>query len=360
MSKRPPNICNDTRATSKEVLLLSSPATAASIANNVVDTNRISSVSSQHDDDPSQTLSHQSNTQCDDNPSVAATFKGSSRYRRPHLSPCSLKCSTWSRQRIRTAACRCLSSAIICTVRLILNPGPSAYLIHSIIVLFDMLLIHIFANTPWLSFGGEITAIIFATIFHFTNQKIFELLETTIIAALVSIHMIQSRDEHWDREDHLEKDVIGLQLYIEHHAINHTTDADIEIGNRGRRRSLTLNDKKGSISRRRSSISKLDANDNQSSRSTIRRSSLLNNAGSFVENDNEENEDSNIPCDISTFASSRRSRMNVEGERSKASTCWHHFFEHFLDGSAGVLYTSFVGLIIDEIVNLYWLEGDKK
>ena len=77
-----------------------------------------------------------------------------------------------------------------------------------------MLLIHIFANTPWLSLGGEIAAISFATIFHLTNQKIFELLETTIIAALVSIHMIQSRDEHWDREDNLEKDVIGLQLYI--------------------------------------------------------------------------------------------------------------------------------------------------
>jgi len=227
-----------------------------------------------------------------------------------------------------------------------------------------MLLIHIFANTPWLSFGGEITAIVFATIFHFTNQKVIELLETTIIAALVSIHMIQSRDEHWDREDHLEKDVIGLQLYIEHRAMNNTTDVPEDIESSGRRRSSILNDKVGaSIVRRRSSISKLDANDNQSSR-TIRRSSLLNNAGSFVgnDNDNEENVDSPIPhCDTSTFASSRRSRMeHVQGERNKASTCLHHFFAHFLDGSAGVLYTSFVGLIIDEIVNLYWLEGDKK
>jgi len=226
-----------------------------------------------------------------------------------------------------------------------------------------MLLIHIFANTPWLSFGGEITAILFATIFHLTNQKIAELLETTIIAALVSIHMIQSRDEHWDREDHLEKDVIGLQLYIEHHAINNTTDAeDIEIGNSSRRRSSILNDRGDSIARRRSSISKLDANDNQGSISTKRRSSLLNHSGSFVENDNEneENVNSNI-TDMSTFASSKRSRMeHIKGERNKASACWHHFFEHFLDGSAGVLYTSFVGLIIDEIVNLYWLEGDKK
>jgi len=222
MISRPPNICNDTRATSKEVLLLSNSTTAAA-ANNVVDTNSISVVSSHHGDTsaPPQPT-RQSSIVHDDNQSVAATFGGSSRYRRPHLSPCSLNCSTWSRRRKRTALCGCFSSAIVCTVRLILNPGPSAYLIHSIIVLFDMLLIHIFANTPWLSFGGEITAISLATIFHLTNQKIFELLETTIIAALVSIHMIQSRDEHWDREDHLEKDVIGLQLYIEHHAINNT------------------------------------------------------------------------------------------------------------------------------------------
>lgn len=36
------------------------------------------------------------------------------------------------------------------------------------------------------------------------------------------------------------------------------------------------------------------------------------------------------------------------GEKSKA--CFGSFFEHFLDGSAGVLYTSFFGLIVDEII----------
>ena len=306
MISRPPNICNNTKATSKEVLLLSSSTTATAAANNAVDTNSVSSVSSQHDDDTSPPQQpHQSITHHDDHPSVAATFGGSSRYRRPYLSPCLLKCSTWSRRRIRTALCGCFSSAIA-----LLDYSPWTFS-HSIIVLFDMLLIHIFANTPWLSFGGEITAILFATIFHLTNQKIFELLETTIIAALVSIHMIQSRDEHWDREDNLEKDVIGLQLYIEDHTINNTTDVSEDIESSGRRRSSILNDKVGgSIVRRRSSITKSDANDNQSSISTKRRSSLVNNTGSFAENDNEneDNMDSNT-TDMSTFTSSRRSRM---------------------------------------------------
>ena len=36
------------------------------------------------------------------------------------------------------------------------------------------------------------------------------------------------------------------------------------------------------------------------------------------------------------------------GEKSKV--CFQGFFEHFLDGSAGVLYTSFFGLIVDEII----------
>ena len=30
--------------------------------------------------------------------------------------------------------------------------------------------------------------------------------------------------------------------------------------------------------------------------------------------------------------------------------CGQHFFDHFLDGSAGVMYTSFLGLIIDELL----------
>ena len=39
------------------------------------------------------------------------------------------------------------------------------------------------------------------------------------------------------------------------------------------------------------------------------------------------------------------------GQEKRNYSWWNHFFDHFLDGSAGVMYTSFLGLIIDEIVN---------
>jgi hypothetical protein len=43
--------------------------------------------------------------------------------------------------------------------------------------------------------------------------------------------------------------------------------------------------------------------------------------------------------------------FNQQEETShRAIGCGQHFFEHFLDGSAGVMYTSFLGLIIDELL----------
>lgn len=39
----------------------------------------------------------------------------------------------------------------------------------------------------------------------------------------------------------------------------------------------------------------------------------------------------------------------------RAKSCGENFFEYFLDGTAGVMYTSFLGLIISEI--LKWNEG---
>ena len=53
---------------------------------------------------------------------------------------------------------------------------------------------------------------------------------------------------------------------------------------------------------------------------------------------------------VSSFATTLRSRTHTSP--SEAKSWWNHFFDHFLDGSAGVLYTSFVGLIIDEVVNV--------
>ena len=38
--------------------------------------------------------------------------------------------STWSKERIRIASCGCLSSVLICTVRLLIDPGKTAYTIR--------------------------------------------------------------------------------------------------------------------------------------------------------------------------------------------------------------------------------------
>ena len=99
----------------------------------------------------------------------------------------------------------------------------------------------------WLSEAGEATAIIFATCFHLTNETIFELLETTLIAVLVSFHVINSRNEHWDREEDLERDMIGLKFYIEHHPNDDGNTNAEEVGTK--------------IARSHSSLSKSDHED---------------------------------------------------------------------------------------------------
>ena len=245
--------------------------------------------------------------------------------------------TNWPQQRIQFAISGSICSVLVCTIRLLLDPSPSAYIIHSIIVLFDMILIHIFAHTPWLSISGEITTVIFATCFHITNQKIFELLETTIIALLVSVHMIKQRDKHWDREHDLEKDVIGLQLYIEHHyAATNEEDDDVDDNGDYVEGKMNASVVAAASRRRRSSLLSVGRS----------RSSISDIVGDIETG-------SGICSDIMSI--SRRTiehRRDDDGE--SCANCWSHFFDHFLDGSAGVLYTSFVGLIIDEIVNLYW------
>ena len=194
---------------------------------------------------PSNTIIDESFKHDNISPSAAAATVSQS-LSRPRVTPCSLNPSTWSKKRIRITACGCFSSIIVCIIRLLLDPGPSAYIIHSIIILFDLLLIHIFTYTLWLSIAGELTAIIFATAFHTTHETIFELIETTLIAVLVSFHMIKSRNYHWGREENLERDMIGLQFYIEHHhhegsSVGHVTaSANHESRENLRRRSSSL------------------------------------------------------------------------------------------------------------------------
>lgn len=44
--------------------------------------------------------------------------------------------------------------------------------------------------------------------------------------------------------------------------------------------------------------------------------------------------------------------------KKRMITCGEQFFEEFLDGSAGVMYTSFLGLIITELVR--YASGQEK
>ena len=276
---------------------------------------------------------------------------------RPRIKPCSLNPSTWSKRRIRIALCGCLSSAMVCTIRLLLDPGPSAYIIHSIVILFDMILIHIFTYTPWLSIAGEITAIVFATCFHLTNLTIFELVETTLIAVYVSFHMIKSRNEHWDREEGLERDVIGLQFYIEHH--NHTThdkndenpEATMKAGNIATRQSSSISKvtTPADIRRRSSGNQHTDQDDLQTDieAGKVRAGTT----GTVLVPESDMTNMSSFTTTLRQDSRPNNNSNNINENETKKSW-WNHFFDHFLDGSAGVLYTSFVGLIIDEIVNL--------
>ena len=89
----------------------------------------------------------------------------------------------------------CTSSAIVLGVRLYLDHEPMAYLLHSIIVFFDMILIHMFTHSTWLSVTGEVVTYIHVLLFHFTKESVWELLETVFLAVLSSMYMINSRRE---------------------------------------------------------------------------------------------------------------------------------------------------------------------
>lgn len=108
--------------------------------------------------------------------------------------------------------------------------------------------------------------------------------------------MISSRSEHWDREEELEG-LIGLVIVA-------------------------------------------DDGDNTN---ITRRSARVDREAS------DDTEQQNLNTEISIHTS-----RTVEEKENKGSQyfkqCSRHFFEHFLDGSAGVMYTSFLGLIIDEFI----------
>ena len=252
----------------------------------------------------------------------------------PRVTPCSLHPSYWSKQRIRVTTIGCLTSAIVCIIRLVVNHESTAYIIHSFIVFFDLILIHIFTYTPWLSIAGESTAIVFATTYYFTHERIFELLETTLIAVFVSLHMIQSRDEHWGREEGLRERVIGLQLHIEQFLVHHDVSSQL---------------------RRFSSVSMTEEHDDAKSDPAVEEVDIEVGGQDVHKVHLDVLSSINSTINTSEVDVRRQNRLQVKqedvelGKESRRVWC-KIAFDHFLDGSAGVLYTSFFGLILDEIV----------
>jgi hypothetical protein len=208
-----------------------------------------------------------------------------------HTVPCS--CLAWSPQRVRLCLCGSASAAIVLVVRLLLDwYSGTTYVIHSFIVFFDMMLIHLFTCSPWLSASGEVVTYLAVLAFYLTKHRIFELMETVFIAALCSIHLIRSRNKHLDHEHALQEELTALK----HSVRSARVLPDVECG--GPPDAST-------------------APKHASTESTI------------------------VPPPPYSLAP------------AKARRRWREdFYDHFLDGAAGVMYTSFLGLILDDLIAL--------
>ena len=208
--------------------------------------------------------------------------------------------TSWTPLRTRKTFYGVLSSIIVLTVRLLLDHEPTAYLIHSIVIFIDMFLIHMFTNSTWLSITGECLTILFVLAFHVTKETVYELLETTLIAALCSFHMILARNKHQDRVAELEDRIEQLK---------------------------------------HSSVF------------------LLQNLEIVEEERIHEWEDEAWRLNQSLAAGIAAANKPHAKDIAPLHVCGEKFFEHFLDGSAGVMYTSFLGLIINEL--LFYGESKK-
>lgn len=207
--------------------------------------------------------------------------------------------SSWSKHRERWTVIGCLSSVAVLTIRLLMDWDPLAYRIHSWVVFFDMVLIHCFTNSVWLSMAGEVATILCFLTFHFTKETVFELAETTLIAVFCSLHMIHSRSKALDKMKHLEEIVEEMSQRQEG-----SLSSSMRMRSPGQ---CSISDKAGDML-----------------------------AKDIQAQDMEEG-----------FSDTG----GLKKFRTRSKRCGQNFFEHFLDGSAGVMYTSFVGLIISEMIN---------
>jgi hypothetical protein len=109
--------------------------------------------------------------------------------------------------------------------------------------------------------------------------------------------MILSRSDHWDREEEL-KGLIGLEII---------------------------------------------AHDDGNAAKTPRRSVSVDKRAASNEEQNDAATANSINADTTMIVQENMRKHDLR-------RCSHRFFEHFLDGAAGVMYTSFLGLIVDEFI----------
>lgn len=208
---------------------------------------------------------------------------------------------SWSRRRLLYSVLGCFSSIVVLVFRLQLDGNYStAYLIHSLVVFIDMILIHAFTNCLWLSIAGEATTILFVLLFYFTKETVYELMETTFLAVLCSFHLISSRNKHMNHEEALEADLEEMRVQRRALLRSGSLPPDLELGVRGE-----------------------DVDDDGAVGGDVNKEKVSLQSWLFTPN---------FP------------------PVGAIKGCGAHFFEHFLDGSAGVMYTSFLGLIIDEFL----------
>jgi hypothetical protein len=208
-------------------------------------------------------------------------------------------CAKWSKSRFRATILGCFSSISVLVIRLQLDSEPLAYFIHSIVVFIDMVLIHLFTNSAWLSILGELVTVTMFLTFHFTKETVWELLETTLLAMFCSFHMISSRNKHMARQAELQQDlktVCRQTSTLLQHSSSHG--------------GLTRQESIHHLERMRSEVYHWD------SEHTV----------DMEPHENDHIED--IPDGGRILISAPVQKAKVWGEK---------FFEHFLDGSAGVM-----------------------
>jgi hypothetical protein len=239
----------------------------------------------------------------------------------------------WSQERLMATVSGCCSSCAVLAIRLVLDHEPTAYLIHSIVVFLDMVLIHVFTKTVWLSVAGECVTILSFLAFHYTKETIYELLETTLLAALCSFHLIGARRKTKQEKNELEDDINKMR---------HRGNVLLRNIHQVQQRLAKEESNNGSTNNTDKGTTSSTAKDHQTDEAE----------------DGPESELSRELLHVGTRDCSFSSKLQqwfvpLEMEEYQLRVRWfgNTFFEYFLDGSAGVMYTSFLGLIIDEIIS---------